>query len=277
MKTDPQTPHREIIFERHNPWLGRVIKKDGNYFLLFPAGADANHDSRLFKAPIAEEEIKVLSSNLSRHILVMSALSALGGTAGTERPIDEVAVRKILTTILTESEPIIESFLKEIPMDIGMLVAHGAHPILLEQGNIFPAIESVTETSDWNITWEYYADRDRRRRGVVLSPLDKALLLFCGQYVHRSTIPSRNPEAVDKVLLPKVLEVISVAEEAGNGIELPSWKSREYSAQQKTEWNYLEDKVTTAIKTTYPELSGDTLGPISSLICNEAVDRVRAA
>lgn len=266
-----------LIFERSNPFLGRVIQADDGLSFVFPAGADANHDPRTFSFQIQKNHLEIIRNSLQRHMLLLSALSTLADRAGTEGDFDKDTAIALLDPILLGTEAEVEMLFKKIDWNIGVLIASGANASLMEQGALFEGTTLVTEAMDWNRFWEYRAEKDLAERGVSLLELDREILQFTGLYPHKATIPSRRPDKTNPTLLPKILEIISTGEQVALQHDLPSWSTREYTSIQKDEWQQMETRIVEAVSGKYPELSSDAVRAISYLLCSEAVDRVRAS
>ena len=200
-------------------WLPQVARFDGALHLELGAGADANHDPRTFRFPIAEAHLRAIRSDLTRHLLLWSAVLPLCDAAGTRGDLDQEAAVALLDPILLGHERDVRVLFARIPWDRRRLVAHGADVGKLEYGDLFGALRTAREASDWQRVRQYDADRDRSRRGVELAPLDEAVLRYTGQYLHRATRPGRRPEDVDPTLLSKVLAVVATAERASAELE----------------------------------------------------------
>lgn len=267
----------ELVFSRENGWIPQVIRIDGSLYLAFGAGADANHDPRPFKFPITDAHLEVIKNDLTRHFLLWSAILPLCDDAGTDRQLNDEAAIALLDPILFGTETEVEAFLKEIAWQKETLIAHHADTKLLLDGKLFDALKTVTQQADWSIVDEFRANRDRERRGIVLSELDTAVLKYTGQYIHRSGLAFRKPEAVDATLLPQVLDIIATADRAASGVEFSrETKDPEFYLIRKKEWKDLSTKITTALETAYPSLAEDVLASVSYLICSEAFKRSKA-
>jgi|GEM_PF-2027220 len=262
----------EVVFSRENGWIPKVIRKDGALYLMLGGGADANHDARTFFIPISKAHLDGIKSDFTRHMLLWSALLPLCDEAGTHGPLNESAAVALLDPILFGSKADVEALFKEIKWDKRRLIAQGATIELLERGDIFTALKSAGTSSDWNLVWEYDANRDRARRGVQLSPLDAALLKYTDRYLHGGKSPMRTPDAVTPELLPQVLDIITVAEQASAGMELPpNWSTQ----KQDKDWDKIKEKVERAVREAYPTLVDDAVKTVGFLMCSEAADRVR--
>lgn len=264
-----------IIFSRTNPLLGRVISVDGELMFEIPAGADANHSLRTFRFPFLEKYLQPLKESLARHLLLMDVLIPVCDAAGTEGDPDISAAQDFFDVVLLGTQEQAEKMVRESAWRPYILVGYHADPELLKRGKVFQALENATEQPDWKLAEEYIAQQNRERRGVTLAPIDVAVLKYTGHYLHAASLPGRHPEAVDPTLLSKVLEIIGFAEQASPGIELPSWSTRDYSPTQKAEWKVLQDAVERALKTEYFELSEDSIRSVATLMCSDAVARVR--
>ncbi len=85
---------REVVFTRESGWFPKVIRDDGVLRIELAAGADANHDPRLFTFPIEDAHLAVLRDDLARHLLLWSAILPLCDAAGTRGAMDEDAARR---------------------------------------------------------------------------------------------------------------------------------------------------------------------------------------
>lgn len=254
-----------------------VVQRDGMLFLELGAGATANHDPRTFTIPITEEHLEVIKEDFVRHMLLWSAILPLCDAAGTTGPIDEAAAVALCDAILFGTEANIEALFKEIKWYDGQLIAHHADPTLLEKGEIFAAVKTLTPESDWKIAEEYYANRRRAQRGIHLSPLDAAILKYTNQYLHGGGVPSRNPDAVDPEFLPQIHEIVATAEQACAGMELPDDYGTDGAnrTRDKEAWNAIQDKVEQVLRDTHPTLVEDSINTLSFLMCAEAAKRAR--
>ncbi|MES2631002.1 MAG: DUF6357 family protein [Patescibacteria group bacterium] len=266
--TDIQEPQRDVVFSRKNGWMPQVVRKDDDLYIELGAGATANHEPRTFSFPVSQNQLEVIKNDFNRHLLLWSAILPLCDAAGTEGPLDEDAAKALLDPILLGSEHEVEVLLNSTTYNKVQLVTYHANPTLLEKGEIFAAMQTVTQEPDSHLAAEYFADLDRARREVVLSDLDAAILKYTNQYLYRSGIPSRKPEAVDPELLPSVLEVIATAERACVGME--------FTERSKEEWQDMTDKVEKAIRAVYPTLVNDAVRTVSYLMCSEESKRYKA-
>lgn len=271
--TTPVPPQRDVVFTRKNGWMPQVVRKDGAYYIELGAGATANHEPRTFSFPISEAHLEVIKNDFKRHLLLWEAILPLCDAAGTQGPLDEEAAVALLDPILLGSEAEVEAFFKAIKWYNGQLISHHANPELLDKGEIFAALETITEDSDSTLAAEYQANRQRARRGVVLAPLDTAILKYTNQYLHGGGLASRNPEAVNPELLSEVLKVIAVAEEASAGMEFTSDAVNPLGRKQ--EWKLMQERIENAIHEHYPALVSDSLRTVSYLLCSEAASRAR--
>lgn len=269
----PVQPQRDVVFNRKNGWMPQVVRKDGTLYIELGAGATASHEPRTFSFPINEAHLEVIKNDFKRHLLLWAAILPLCDAAGTQGPLDEAAAVALLDPILLGSEAEVETFFKNTKWYNGQLISHRANPELLDKGEIFAALETVTVESDSSLAAEYQANRQRARRGVVLAPLDTAILKYTNQYLHGGGLASRNPDAVDSELLPQVLEVIAVAEQAATGMEFTS--DAKDPLGRKQEWKLMQERVENAIHEHYPALVSDSLSTVSYLLCSEAATRAR--
>ena len=183
----------DIVFTRSSGWIPKVIREDGELKLMLAAGADANHDPRTFTFPIGEAHLAVIREDLARHLLLWSAVLPLCDAAGIRGQLDENAAVALLDPILLSPPADVDALFRRIRWDRSRLVAHGADIELLERGQVCEAMRAATETADGKRAQEYHANRRRAERGVVLGPLDAAILRYTGQYLHGATVPRRSP------------------------------------------------------------------------------------
>ncbi|MFJ8045396.1 DUF6357 family protein [Kitasatospora sp. NPDC096147] len=268
---------RETVFTRRSGWIPSVVRQDGELRLMLAAGADANHEPRTFTFPIGEAHLTVIRSDLARHLLLWTALLPLCDAAGTRGPLDEDAAVALLDPVLLAPPEEVDALFRRIRWDGGQLIAHGADPDLLERGRVCAALSAATETADARRAQEYHADRRRAERGVVLGPLDAALLRYTGQYLHGSTVPRRTPGAVDPSLLPEVLRVVGTAERAGTGMRIGRDPRRGKRATDRDDWARKEAAVEAAVRRVHPELVDDAVRTVTFLVCSEAANRARNA
>lgn len=266
----------DVVFARQNGWIPKVIREDGELRLMLGAGADANHDPRTFTVPIGEAHLAAIRGDLTRHLLLWSALLPLCDAAGTRGPLDESAAVALLDPILRSAPADVEALFQRIDWDRGRLIAHGADIDLLERGQVCAALRSATETSDGRRVQEYDADRRRAERGVVLGPLDAAILKYTGQYLHGATIPRRCPDGVDPALLPEVTRVITTAEQACAGMRIGRDPRRGKRATDTGDWDRMERTVERAVRSAFPDLVDDAVRTVTFLMCSEAAGRTRS-
>lgn len=267
---------RDVVFTRRSDWTPKVIRDNGELKLMLGAGADANHDPRTFTFPIGEAHLAVIREDLARHLLLWSAVLPLCDAAGTRGRLDENAAVALLDPVLLSAPADVDALFQHIRWDRGRLIAHGADIALLERGQFCAAMRAATETPDGKRAQEHDADRRRARRGVVLGPLDAAILMYTGQYVHGSTIPRRTPDAVDPVLLPEVMRVIATAEQACAGMRIGLDPRRGKRATDKGDWDRMAKTVDAAVRRAHPELVDDAVRTVSFLMCSQATDRARS-
>ncbi|WP_433309456.1 DUF6357 family protein [Micromonospora sp. CA-269861] len=266
-----------IVFTRSSGWVPKVIREDGELKLMLAAGADANHDPRTFMFPIKEAHLAVIRDDLARHLLLWSAVLPLCDAAGTRGRLDENAAVALLDPVLLSPPADVDALFQRIRWDRTRLVAHGADIALLERGQVCAAMRAATEGSNEKRAQEYHADRRRAERAVVLGPLDAAILRYTGQYLHGAAIPRRSPDAVDPALLPQVLRVIAIAEQACAGMRIGLDPRRGHRATDKRGWDRMAATVDAAVRRAYPELVDDAVRTVSFLMCSEAADRARSA
>ncbi|TWD73337.1 hypothetical protein FB561_7226 [Kribbella amoyensis] len=267
---------RDVVFARENGWIPKVVRDHGVLRIEFGAGADANHDPRTFTVPIDDAQLAVIRDDLTRHLLLWSAILPLCDAAGTRGPLDEEAAVALLEPILFAAPADIEALFQRIRWDRSRLVAHGADVDLLDRGQVWAAMSSATETADWHRVQEHAADRRRTQRGVTLAPLDAAILKFTGQYLHGATMPKRRPDAVDPALLPDVLRVIATAERASAGMRIRRDPRRGGRATDKRDWDRMAATVDAAVRRAHPELADDAVATVKFLMCSEAAGRARS-
>ncbi|NJP99787.1 DUF6357 family protein [Streptomyces zingiberis] len=266
---------RDIVFTRGSGWIPVVIREDGELRLMLGAGADANHDPRTFTFPVGEAHLAVVREDLPRHLLLWSAVLPLCAAAGTRGPLDEDAATALLDPVLLASPADVDALFRRIPWDRSRLIAHGADIDLLERGEVCAAMRSATGTPDEKRAREHHARRRRAERGVVLGPLDAAILRYTGQYAHGGTVPRRLPGAVDATLLPEVMRVIATAERACAGMRIGLDPRRGNRATDKHDWKRVAATVDAAVRHAHPALADDTVRSVSFLMCSETADRSR--
>ncbi|MFD4029964.1 DUF6357 family protein [Streptomyces sp. NPDC058637] len=266
---------RDTVFTRRSGWIPNVIREDGQLKLMLGAGADANHDPRTFTFPIGEAHLAVIREDLARHLLLWSAVLPLCDAAGTRGRLDEDAAVALLDPVLLSAPTDVDALFQHIRWDRGRLVAHGADTALLDRGQVCAAMRAATETSNGKRAQEYHADRRRTERGVVLGPLDAAVLKYTNQYVHGATIPRRTPDAVEPAQLPEVMRVIATAEQACAGMRIGRDPRRGKRATDKGDWDRMAKTVDAAVRRAHPELVDDAVRTVSFLMCSEATDRTR--
>ncbi|RLV71143.1 CchlT [Streptomyces sp. CBMAI 2042] len=267
----------DIVFTRLSGWIPTVIREDGELKLMLGAGADANHEPRTFTFPIGEAHLAVIQEDLTRHLLLWSAVLPLCDAAGTRGSLDENAAVALLDPILLSAPADVDALFRRIPWDRGRLIAHGAGIDLLERGQVCAALRTATETSDAKRAQEYHANRRRAERGTVLGPLDAAILRYTGQYLHGSTLPKRTPDAVDPALLPEVVRVVATAEQACAGMRIGRDPRRGKRATDKRAWERMAAAVETAVRRAHAGLADDAVRSVSFLMCSEAAARSKGA
>lgn len=268
----------DIVFTRRSGWIPNVIREDGELKLMLGAGADANHDPRTFTFSITEAHLAVIREDLARHLLLWCAVLPLCDAAGTRGRLDEEAAVALLDPVLLSAPADVDALFQRIPWDRGRLIAHGADIDRLERGQVCAAMLAATETSDGKRAQKYHADRRRTERGTVLGPLDAAILMYTGQYLHGATVPRRTPGAVDPApLLPEVMRVIATAEQACAGMRIGRDPRRGKRATDKRDWDRMAAAVDTAVRRVHPELVDDAVRTVSFLMCSEAAERSRSA
>ncbi|MDI1461107.1 DUF6357 family protein [Catellatospora sp. KI3] len=267
---------RDIVFTRASGWIPNVIREDGELKLMLAAGADANHEPRTFTFPIGEAHLAVIRDDLARHLLLWSAVLPLCEAAGTRGRLDESAAVALLDQVLLSPPADVDALFRRIRWDRSRLVAHGADIGLLERGQVCAALRAATEVPNERRAQEHRANSRRAERGVVLGPLDAAVLRYTGQYVHGATVPRRMPDAVDPALLPEVLRVIATAEQACAGMRIGLDPRRGNRAADKRDWDRMAAAVETAVRRVHPGLADDAVRTVSFLMCSEAVDRARS-
>ncbi len=266
---------RDIVFTRSSGWLPDVISEDGGLKLMLGAGADANHEPRTFTFPIEEAHLAVIREDLSRHLLLWSAVLPLCDAAGTAGRLDESAAVALLDPVLLSSPADVDALFRRIRWDRSRLVAHGADIDALERGQVCAAMRSATVTSNEERAQEHLADRRRAERGAVHGPLDAAILRYTGQYAHGATVPRRMPGAVDTALLQEVMRVIATAERACAGMRIGMDPRRGQRATDKRDWDRVATTVGSAVRRAYPGLGDDAVRTVSFLMCSETADRSR--
>lgn len=278
---------RELVFSREIAYIPEVFREDGELRVQIAAGTDSNHDLRRFTFPISETHLEVLRADLTRHLLLWSAILPLCTAAGSQGPLDESAAVSLLGTILFGSPDDVESLFRDIHWNMGPLLAQGADIELLKRGELFVALGSETVRSEWYRFEVYPADPTRARRIVRFSPLDVALLKYTGRYLYSGKMPTRQPDAVDPELLPEVMQVIASAEQACAGMRLSpdsregmrflrQKRKQELRERQRSEWQQIKQNVEREVRRAHPELVDDAVHTVSFLMCSEAADRARA-
>lgn len=272
----PWDAMNETVFARHG-WIPNVVRDDDGLKIELGAGADALHQPRTFSFPISEAHLDVIRNDLTRHVLLWAAVLPLCQAAGTRGPLDEDAAVALLNPILFGSRDEVEVFVRDIPGYKAILVGYGADIHLLERGQIFDSMHSATEESDAERVKTYVADSRRAQRGIRLTPLDAAVLKYSGHYFHGAKIPTREPDAVDPELLPDVMQVIAIAEQAraGMGFSGDRQGREDDSAARKREWKQIEKKVHRSVRRAYPRLADDAVRSVTFLMCSEASQRNR--
>lgn len=265
----------EIVFTRQDRWFPRVVRQDGGLRIELAGGADANHDPRTFSVPIEEAHRRAIESDLARHLLLWSALLPLCRDAGTRGDLDEAAAVALLDPVLLAAPDDLDATFRAVGWDRALLVAHGADVDLLEGEQVWAAMRAASETADWARAREHDADRRRAQAGVVLTPLDAAILRFTGQYVHGSTIPRRLPAEVDPALLPDVLQVVATAEAAAAPLRIGLDPRRGRRGTDKRAWEVMAAAVEGALRRAHPQLADPAVRTLSFLLCSEATDRAR--
>lgn len=268
---------RDVVFTRDSGWIPKVIGEDGELKLTLGAGADANHEPRTFTFPIGEAHLAVIREDLPRHLLLWSAVLPLCDAAGTTGRLDENAAVALLDPVLLSSPADVDALFRHIRWDRSRLVAHGADIDLLDRGQVYAAMRSATGTADEKRAREHHADRRRAERGMVLGPLDAAILRYTGQYTHGGTIPRRMPDAVDTALLQEVMRVIATAEQACAGMRIGVDPRRGKRATDKQAWDRVATTVDAAVRRAHPGLVDDAVRTVSFLMCSETANRSRNA
>ncbi|MET9600515.1 DUF6357 family protein [Streptomyces sp. NPDC006459] len=266
----------DIVFTRTSGWIPSVVREDGELKLMLGAGADANHEPRTFTFSIGEAHLAVIREDLTRHLLLWSAVLPLCDAAGTRGRLDENAAVALLDPILLAAPADVDALFRRIRWDRSRLIAHGADIGLLERGQVCAAMRTATETPDGKRAQEYRADRRRAERGTVLGPLDAAILRYTGQYLHGATVPRRMPDAVDPALLHQVLRVIATAQQASTGMRIGRDPRRGKRATDRRDWDRMTTAVEAAVRRAHPELADDAVRTVSVLMCSEAADRSRS-
>jgi hypothetical protein len=266
----------DVVYRREGGWFPSVVADGSGLCLEFAAGADANHDPRIFIVPIEEAHLAVIRNDLVRHLLLWSVLVPLATAAGTRGPIDKDAAVERVGRVLFSSPEELDELFRHIPWDTGQLIAHGADIDLLERGDIHAALSGATVTADWSMVQEHAARSRRVKAGVILSPLSTAVLRYTGQYLHGGTVPKRLPDVVDPVLLPGVLQVIATAEEASAGMRVDRDPRQGKTATDKQDWDRMSTAVQVALTDAHPDLASEAVASVSFLMCAEAASHARS-
>ena len=264
----------DVVFTRGG-WIPKVVRASDGLRIELGAGADALHSPRTFSFPITEAHLEVVRGDLARHLLLWVAVLPLCDAAGIDGPLDEAAAVALLDPVLLGTPAEVDTFLRDVRVELVTLVRHGADVALLERGELLSALHSATEEPDHQRGQVYVADRERARRGVTLGPLDEAVLKFVGHYLHGSTRPGRHPDAVDPALLPEVLGVIDTGEKASDGLRIRRDPRRGKRATDKAEWERMQTAVEAAVRRAHPALVDDAVRSVSFLVCSEAAARSR--
>lgn len=265
----------DVVFAREDRWIPRVVREHGLLRIELGGGADANHDPRTFTFPVEDAHLAVIRDDLTRHLLLWSALLPLCDAAGTRGAWDEDAAVALLEPVLSSAPADVDALFRRIRWDRRRLIAHGADIDLLDRGRVWAAMGAATETADWYRVQEYEATRRRTERGVTLAPLDAAILKFTGRYLHGATIPGRRPGAVDPALLSDVLQVIATAERACAGMRIGRGL-RGGRAADGQDWDRIAATVGAAVRSAHPELVDDAVATVEFLMCSEAARRARS-
>lgn len=201
-----------------SPWIPFVVGTDDGPRLQVAVDLDRGYDIREFRFPLTTAHLAVLRSDLARHLLLWCALEPAcedAARAGRDvRPDPERTRATIDVVLLGPPEQVAAALLPLAPVAVRRLVAHHADPDALERGDLFAALATVREEADWDLVHDRDARRSRAARGIVLTPLDAAVLRYTGRYLHPSAAPRRIDGAVDPVLLPEVLAVVDRAQAA---------------------------------------------------------------
>lgn len=145
----------EIVFSRESAWFPLVKRRDHQLLLDVVGGADAMHQPREFSFPITEAHLAVISSSLTRHLLLYCALTPLADKAGIGGPLDEAAAVALLDPILFSADADVDRIFWKIPWDRRLLLAHGANFPLLKRGQLIAALRQATVHADWSRASKY--------------------------------------------------------------------------------------------------------------------------
>lgn len=263
----------QLVFSRRNGWLPSVLRVDGHLRLKVVGGADALHDPREFSFPIQQSHLEVIRNDLGRHLLLLGKLLPLCYAAGIRGAIDEAAAVALLDPILLGTPDKVDALCAHERSVESQLVAHGADISLIERGEVFAASRSVTDATDWQRVREYDAGRQRAERGIILAPLDTAILQYTGQLIHGATIPRRLPDAVEAAPLTDVLDVIATAERACADLLIGCDPRRGRDSTDEEAWKEVERAVRDAVDGARPRLAEDTLRSVAFLMCSEVARR----
>ncbi|MGO1226171.1 MULTISPECIES: DUF6357 family protein [unclassified Brachybacterium] len=264
----------DTVFVRSTRWLPwvRRTEEDGLELVLV-GGADATHDPREFPLPIQEEHLAVLREDLPRHVLLAALMQPLYDDAGIRDPLDARAASALLRTVLLGSPAQIDALAAGAQQVDSYLIGHGADAEALARGELFRAARGVTESVDHARRAEHDAARRRAGRGIVLGPLDTAILDYTGQRLHGGGVPRRLPDAVEPSMLPTVLEVIAEVEAACEGMQIRRDPRRGATGTDKQDWRRIEAATEAALVRLHPELSAATVRSLCALVGGEAADR----
>lgn len=145
----------EIVFSRESSWLPFVTRHEHKLLLQVVGGADALHQPREFSFPIAEAHLAVISSSLTRHLLLYCALTPLASKAGSGGVLDEEAAVALLDPILLSEDGDVDRIFWKIPWDKRLLLAHGANFRLLKRVQLVAALRHATVQTDWSRARRY--------------------------------------------------------------------------------------------------------------------------
>lgn len=263
---------RDVVFTRQG-WFPAVVRCENGLSIELAAGADANHDPRVFRFPVDEVRAAVIEADLRRHLLLWSAVLPLCGDAGSQGDLDVEAAVALLDPTLLGTPDEVDALFRGIRWDWRLLMAHGGDIDLLDDGKVWAALSEATVTPDRRRVEEYEVNRRRAQRGVTLAPLDTAILRFTGQYVHGATLPNRLPDEVDPELLPDVLRVIATAERATTGMRIGLDPRHGRGVTDKAAWERVATVAEEAVRAAHPELADDAVATVRFLMCSEVRDR----
>lgn len=145
----------EIAFSRESSLLPFVTRHEHKLLLHVVGGADALHQPREFSFPIGDAHLAVISSSLTRHLLLYCALTPLADKAGRDGALDEEAAVALLDPILLSADGDVDRIFWKTPWDKRLLLAHGANFRLLKRIQLVAALRHARVQTDWSKVIKY--------------------------------------------------------------------------------------------------------------------------